>query len=59
MTIRHTRKQWADLQQQEKDERRAAKARRKAGEAKPRNDVPRLTKALRKYKGSKDAQESK
>lgn len=48
MTIKYTRKQWADLQEQEKNERRAVKARRKAREAKPRNDVPRLGKAPRR-----------
>jgi hypothetical protein len=49
MTIRYTRKQWADLQQQEKLDRKERKARRKAGLPKPKNAVPRLWKAPRRY----------
>lgn len=49
MTIRYTRKQWADLQQQEKLDHKERKARRKAGLPKPKNAVPRLWKAPRRY----------
>lgn len=49
MSIRYTRKQWADMIQQEKLDRKERKARRKAGLPKPKNPVPRLWKAPRRY----------
>lgn len=59
MTIRHTRKQWADLQEQEKKaaKHRVSRAEKKRlGEVgrKSGNYVPRLQKALRDYKGAKE-----
>lgn len=57
MSIRHTRKQWMDTINQEKESRakRVSRAEKKRlGEVGPKsgNYVPRLTKALRALKGS-------
>lgn len=57
MSIRHTRKQWSDLQDQEKNAKAkelSRAERKRLGEVghKSGNFVPRLHKALRALKGS-------
>lgn len=58
MSIRHTRKQWSDLQDQDKNakaQKLSRAERKRLGEVgrKSGNFVPRLTKLLRASKGEK------